>query len=77
MYYAAVTKDNKLNLYYYSNPDTPLLNENVSLNLQNYYGKGMVAFRISGISKNITIEVGNTNNTYDSYTFTLGKEDAE
>jgi hypothetical protein len=37
----------------------------------------MLAFRISGISTNITIEVGNANKTYDSYTFTLGKEDTE
>jgi hypothetical protein len=37
----------------------------------------MVSFRISSIGKNVTIEVGTTTNTYDIYTYNLGKEETE
>lgn len=63
-FFAAVSDDNKLSLYMYDNPSEAFAKD-ISLSLSNYYGSGMVAFRVNVSGLNYTVEVGTNANTYE------------
>lgn len=58
-YFAGVDNNNKLGIYTYKDTDKNILsgNETIQLNLNKYYGNGMLAFKVSGNE----ILVGNEN----------------
>lgn len=63
-FFAAVSDDNKLSLHTYDNPSEAFAKD-ISLNLSNYYGSGMVAFRVNVSGLSYTVEVGTNANTYE------------
>lgn len=75
-FFAAVDENNKLSLHLYDNPLENFLEPEVKLNLNNYYGKGMVAFKINVSGLSYTIEVGTNANTYEiAATGTIPREE--
>ena len=64
-FYAAVNNENKLGLYLYSKPEENILDEEIPLNLDKYYGEGTLAFRISTKDLSYSVEVGTAANTYE------------
>ncbi len=80
-YYAAVM-NNRVHLYRYDDAETEYLTDGeesgIELKITDYYGKDVNAFRITFDSKNIYVEIGNTNNTYSSKkTFPIAMEKEE
>lgn len=65
-YYAAVL-NNKVHVFDYNNQEITVTEEGESgltLNINNYYGEGTKAFRVTFDSTSVYVEIGNSNNTY-------------
>ncbi len=64
-FYAAVNQANHLNLYLYKDPSQGLLEEEIPLSLNHYYGEGTLAFKISTSGMKYSIEKGTSANIYE------------
>lgn len=76
-FYATVNSNNVLNIYTYQNPNrNEIEGSNITLNLDNYYKNGTLAFKISTNGLNYEIFKGLSNNTYELvYTGTIELEE--
>ncbi len=61
-YFAGVDSNNQLGVYTYLHPEKNILsgNEQIQLNITNYYGNGVLAFKINGTE----VLIGNSDKTY-------------
>ncbi len=65
-------KDHKLMVYAYENPRENLLNIEVNLLLERYYGEGTMAYKITSSNNSYQVQIGKSDNTYEPVaTFTI------
>lgn len=77
-FYAAVNNENKLSLHLYQKPKENFLDSEILLNLNNYYGNGMVAYKIDVSGLNYIVKVGTDASIYEikaSGTIPIGDEE--
>ena len=78
-YYAAVL-NNRVHVYDYENNEITVTEEGESgleLHINNYYGEGTKAFRVTFDNTHVYVEIGNTNNTYTERVGFLKEKDSD
>lgn len=78
-YYAAVL-NNRVHVYDYENNEITVTEDGESgleLHIDNYYGEGTKAFRVTFDNTHVYVEIGNTNNTYTDRVGFLKEKDSD